>query len=88
MALFGFTLGAVCWVYVAEMLNSRQLQVVIAVHWLLASLNMFAFPLLPEKVVPGILLATCLVLSVLHRWYLIETKNKSTLEIIRSIDAF
>lgn len=72
------------------MLKAKQLRRVVAVRWLLAFVNMYAFYILRIRshwIVPMILFTCCLMSSFLNKYCIIETKNKSTLEIIRNVDA-
>ena len=94
MVSFGYTLGPVVWLYIPEIMEPSEIQKVVAVNWFFALLSVTFLPLMAtvpsssNGYITSSVVSMCLLLVyiLMNERYLIETQNKSSLEITRIIN--
>ena len=93
---YGWTLGPTTWLYLSEILENEHISKAMAANWLMRFLIVSFFPQIGRDTSSNkqimfsglmVLLPLLLLAIYLNKKYVIETKNRHRIDIIRDIDA-
>ena len=84
LIIFGFTLGPVVWIYLAEIAQPKMFSRATVVNWMCSASVVILFPILKENVLDGdpevlflFFSFWCGMSFVVNYFFLVETKDKS-----------